>query len=263
MTTPPIASTMHDFFRREGYLYMPSLVGAEDCTRVLGEFAATEPEARDAMASHAFWRTDAVHERLPSARHLLRDETLLSLLRSILGPNVALITNRHNHITVNAGMSKAGRLHRDILHWSRNVITLIVYIKVPASLQQDNGTAVLPGSHLLPTTGRANNGGTWLDEGPYAPLARQAVNVAAETGSVLLMDGMTYHSAETRLADSTTEHGQARVALSWACRAIDELDRHDMTGAIELLAGDDLYRGNDRPAATPRYAASARQPIGA
>jgi ectoine hydroxylase-related dioxygenase (phytanoyl-CoA dioxygenase family) len=245
---PAIAANQHDFFRREGYLYVPDLVSREHCAGVLDEFAETVPGARKAAASRSFWRTDAAHTRLESAARILGSDAVLALLKTILGPNVALLSNRHGHITLNAGMGKAGRLHRDILHWSRNLVSVILYVNVPAGLELGNGTAVLPGSHLLPTAGRINNGGTWLDEGPHAALAQQTVNLRAEVGAALLMDGMTYHRAQTRLPHDASDPPAARVAITWACRAVDELHSDDISGPIQLLTGDDLYRGNDRRA---------------
>lgn len=124
---------------------------------------------------------------------------------------------------------------------------MIVYINVPSGHELGNGTAVLPGSHLLPTVGQSNNGGTWLDDGPHAALAAQTVSVPAAVGSVLLMDGLTYHCAQTRLPAGASCLDQARVAVSWACRAVDELHDSDLASRIELLAGEPLYRGNDQP----------------
>jgi ectoine hydroxylase-related dioxygenase (phytanoyl-CoA dioxygenase family) len=241
-----IAADVHHFFRREGYLHLPGLVHADRCAEILDEFAAAVPEARRAAGARAYWRTSAAHVRLLSAGRLLRSNELLAALRSILGPDVALVTNRHDHITVNAGMGKAGRLHRDVLHWSRNLVSLIVYVNVPPAHELGNGTAVLPGSHLLPALGEPNNGGTWLDDGPHAALAAQAVSVPAAAGSALLMDGMTYHCAQTRLPEDASCLTQARVAISWACRAVDELHDSDLAGPIELLVGQQRYRGNDQ-----------------
>lgn len=242
-----IAADVHNFFRREGYLHLPGLVHPDCCAEILDEFAAVVPEACCAAGARASWRTNAAHARLLSAGRLLRSDELLAALGSILGPDLALVTNRHDHITVNAGVGKAGRLHRDVLHWSRNVVSLIVYVNVPPAHELGNGTAVLPGSHLLPTLGQPNNGGTWLDDGPHAALAAQAVSVPAAAGSALLMDGLTYHCAQTRLPEDASCLTQARVAISWACRAVDELHESDLAGPIELLVGEQRYRGNDRP----------------
>lgn len=241
-----ITANLHDFFRREGYLYLPGLIDQDRCTEVLDEFAAAVPQACDAAATRTYGRTEAAHVRLVSANRLLRSDELLAPLQSVLGPSVALVTNRHDHITVNAAMGKAGRLHRDILHWSRSLLSVIVYINVPPEHDLGNGTAVLPGSHLLPTLGRINNGGTWLDDGPHATLARQTVSVPAAAGAALLMDGLTYHCAQTRLPAAPACLARARVVISWAFRAIDELHDGDLASPIELLAGEQRYRGNDQ-----------------
>jgi hypothetical protein len=96
----PIAANLHDFFRREGYLYLPGLVKAERCVDVLDEFAATVPEARHAAATSKYWRTGAARVRLASADRLLHSDELLAPLRNLLGSSVALVTNRHDHRAV-------------------------------------------------------------------------------------------------------------------------------------------------------------------
>ena len=59
------------------------------------------------------------------------------------------VLNRHNHIYLrDRGSSHSLELHRDVRHWSRTIVTVLVYLE---DTNLENGcTRVVPGSHLLP-----------------------------------------------------------------------------------------------------------------
>lgn len=50
------------------------------------------------------------------------------------------------------------RLHRDVLQWSRSLLTVLIYLSDCTNL--GSATRVLPGSHQWPCIGEPNNGGT-------------------------------------------------------------------------------------------------------
>lgn len=121
---------------------------------------------------------------------------LLDVLEPVLGPNVELVENRHNHVIIYCGPA-TDRLHRDILQWSRSILTVLVYLSDCIDL--GSATRVVPGSHLWPCADEPNNGGTWLDEvGTYARLRDQAVAVPAGAGDAVLMHGQLYHAGRVR-----------------------------------------------------------------
>lgn len=245
MSSDPIA---YDFFRREGYLVARDVLSREQCGAVLEAYVQAFPGADRASAEGAFFRTDAVSARLSPVREALDSKSLRAVLTHALGRNIVRLTNRHDHLTVNGGLGKAARLHRDVLQWSRNILSVILYINIPEERDHVNGTLVVPGSHLLASTGRVNNGGTWLDESPHARLGSQAVAVPATLGTALLMDGMLYHAALTKLrapGAATRGLGAARIALAAAFRAVDELHPQDLSPSGELFCGEQIYRGRD------------------
>lgn len=130
-------------------------------------------------------RIDGLVQRGSIFHNLFLSSTILDPLESILGPNMELTLNRHNHATLNLKGSNRLRLHRDVLQWSRSLVTVILYLD-DATIET-GCTHIIPGSHYLPFVGTPNNGGTWMDEhSVYASLIDQAIPIPMEQGSILL-----------------------------------------------------------------------------
>ncbi|MEV0285627.1 MULTISPECIES: phytanoyl-CoA dioxygenase family protein [unclassified Kribbella] len=170
---------------------------------------------------------------------VLEEPGLRGLAAELLGPSWVLVTNRHNHAVIDhGGGSRGTRMHRDLLHWSRSPITLLLMLDCAPDDPQA-WPSLIPGSHLWPTSEPSNGGGYWLDEAPEPELAGQAVKVPMNPGDVLVMDGMTYHSAGLGSPD------RARVMVTLCLRTPDEL-----TGEAgpneQLVAGSIRYEGQPR-----------------
>ncbi len=174
-------------------------------------------------------------------RELFAVATLRNVLTGILGPNVVLLTNRHNVGSRNSTQMQNSRLHRDTLQWSRGLLTVVIFLQ---DADVANGcTRVIPGSHLLQSVGvpQAAGGGTWMDEHEeFRELAGQDVPVPMKAGEVLVFDSLLFHGSFPHASN------QERPAVVFAVRSEDELVvGHDGARNI-LLYGNRLYRGNDR-----------------
>lgn len=170
---------------------------------------------------------------------VLAGSALRSAVSGLLGDSWALVVNRHNHVVVDRGAgSRAVRVHRDLLHWSRNPVTLLVMLDCDES-DPAAWPSVLPGSHLWPVEGSPNGGGYWLDETPQRELATQTLKVPLRPGDALFMDGMTYHSAGTGSVLAP------RVMASLCLRPFDELTGEVGTNE-EPVAGLPRYAGQSR-----------------
>ena len=44
-----------------------------------------------------------------------------------MGPNIELVENRHNHLSIYRAPGN-DRLHRDVLQWSRSILTVLLYL---------------------------------------------------------------------------------------------------------------------------------------
>jgi phytanoyl-CoA hydroxylase len=227
------------FFRDTGYLLvkncLPSNLLAEARDQAAELFAdAAEPVRRNEPGDVV--RISRVFERGGAINQLLSCEQLMTRLEALLGPNVELVLNRHNHLTRSDPFGKAQRLHRDVLQWSRPVVTALLYLD--GASDAVSATHVIPSSHILPFVGTPNNGGTWLDEHHvFAAVREQSVPVPTQPGDVLLLDGLVFH-AMGKPGDGS------RLLVTGAFRSVDELVSAYCEDEHVLLRGERLYRGD-------------------
>lgn len=229
------------FFRHSGYIKLPWCVPeatVNDMRRVVGDClrARKEPIGYDNQGRAV--RVSNVLERDPIFRQVFTSDTILDPLESLLGPNIELALNRHNHATITPKDLPFPRLHRDVLQWTRSVVTVIVYLE--QSTTENGCTEIIPGSHYLPFVGTPNNGGTWMDEhSVYADLMEQALPIPMPSGGILIFDSLAFHRVGVNRTDSL------RMSVTMAYHSVDELsgisDPHRL-----LVRGERLYRGNDK-----------------
>jgi phytanoyl-CoA hydroxylase len=235
----PLSREQVRFFRQTSYLRLVDAFGDRDVEVLTAELvtrfaSAIGPVRRNSSGqvvrlSHAF-------ERDPLFREVFTSPVVLAPLRSLLGPNVEFVLNRHNHVTVNDRESKSLRLHRDVLQWSRPIVSVMVYLEATSEL---NGcTHIIPSSHFLPFVGTPNNGGTWMDEHHvYSDLLGQALPVPMPAGGVLLFDGLAFHSSGFNSSPAP------RFAMTGAYHSVDELLRPAPAMSV-LVCGERLHRGD-------------------
>jgi hypothetical protein len=167
---------------------------------------------------------------------------IIDLLESLLGPNIDFLRNRHNHATIGLEPTYRCRLHRDILQWSRNIVSVIVYLDDCSECR--SATRVIPGSQLLAVVGTPNNGGTWMDEHEiYSDLTDQSVVVPASAGDILLLDGLVFHAGGLASTDNPRGSSLSPTrALTSSCRkgscGVEFSSRgRDSTEAVLTLRG--------------------------
>ncbi|MEU8512956.1 phytanoyl-CoA dioxygenase family protein [Kitasatospora sp. NPDC048722] len=226
-------------YRDQGYLRLPdpglSRDFLHDVAALVRDRAARLP-AGQAKAYRLYQNNRALMHQL------VAHPALTGPLTALLGPNVVYVLNRHNQGSINSPGGHEVRLHRDILQPTRGLLTAVVYLE---DATVDTGcTWVIPGSHHAPyvSVPQPDGGGTWLDEHPeLADLADQAVPVPVPAGGVLLFDGTLFHTVGPNSGTTT------RTSVVLGYRAADELDAHPDPDRQIVVAGEQLYRGNDRP----------------
>ncbi|MFC3986644.1 phytanoyl-CoA dioxygenase family protein [Streptosporangium jomthongense] len=221
-------------FRDMGYLRLPNVLDGAACRRLTAFVTAQHQAAGGGKLYGLLGRDPAV------IGHLIRHPRLVGPLTSLLGPNVVYVTNRHNHATLNPPGQTENRLHRDILQWTRGLLTVVVYLE--DAVVGGGATHIVPGSHYLPGMGvpQPGGGGTWMDEHDrYAGFDAQALPVPATAGDALIFDGLVFHTAGPNTGRGT------RASLTLGYRAADELDRRRAPSDQVLVAGEFSYRGNN------------------
>jgi ectoine hydroxylase-related dioxygenase (phytanoyl-CoA dioxygenase family) len=224
------------FFHTAGYLRVPGMVDADECGRLrdvtdrIVELSGADTVTRRPDRTRIDQAT-SMHQALLA---VATSDRLLAALKPVLGPSIELVENRHNHLSTYR-LPAEDRLHRDVLQWSRSILTVLIYLSDCTDLAA--ATRVVPGSHLWPSTGQPNNGGTWLDESAtYSALREQALPIPTRVGDVILMHGQLYH------AGAGASSAGPRIVLTLAYRSVDELDEHE-PAHCRLVSGRHIYRG--------------------
>ena len=232
-------------FRSQGYFKLPRVYAEEETAgmRAFVEHQAAQEAEMARLVGGTALKMYGLYDRHPHLmHHVVTNPILVGALQSILGPNIVLVKNRHNHATINDRQGQpAEGLHRDILQPTRGLVTAAIYLE--ASTEDNGATRIIPGSHELPYVGvpQAGGGGTWLaDHADYAGMEEQAISVPMPEGGVLLFNGLTFHG----VGNNTS--GRSRTSMTLGFRAVDELDYTPDQGRQVLVAGEYIYRGNDR-----------------
>lgn len=232
---------LHAHFQRVGFLRAPAAVIPELTSRMRQVILRDLEEKRQPFRMDAKGnpiRLDAVSRRDPVFLDALRSPVVTDTLVNLLGPNIILLQNRHNHATLNRHGDIPFRLHRDILQWSRPILTIIIYID-DAPVER-GCTHVVPGSQMEPYAGMPpdGGGGNWADDhAEYQHLLDQSVPVPMRSGDVLVLNSLTFHSVGVNVTSDS------RMSTTFALRSVDELERANERHV--LLTGNWTYKGND------------------
>jgi phytanoyl-CoA hydroxylase len=228
------------FFRQMGYFKLPELLStvyvhqmkkAVLC-KMNGKIAPYRSDNQERVI-----RIDNIIDREPIFQEVFTLPSILEPLISLIGPNIELVRNRHNHATINLKGSPPPRLHRDVLQWSRSLVTVILYLE--AATIENGCTHLIPGSHLFPFVGAPNNGGTWMDEHSiYADLLNQSIPVPMPEGGILFFDSLIFHAPGKNTTEGT------RMIATMGYHSVDELSGKS-DPKLMLVHGERLYRGND------------------
>jgi len=224
------------FFHIAGFLKIPGVLDPEESSHLRD---VTDQIVELSSSANVTRRPDRARiDNAVSMHEAILDvatsDRLVDVLEQVLGPDIDLVENRHNHLSAYR-QPATDRLHRDVLQWSRSILTVLIYLSDCADLAA--ATRLVPGSHLWPSTGQPNNGGTWLDESAtYSSLREQALPVPTRAGDAVLMHGQLYHSGAGASASGP------RTVLTLAYRSVDELAEHQ-PAHCRLVSGRRIYRG--------------------
>src|SRR5437868_4543666 len=224
-------------FRHNGFIKLPGRLPPE---RVAGLKEAiwndireeVEPIVRDREGRVV--RISDIWDRGPIFQETFTSPEVLDPLEALLGPNIELIKNRHNHATLRLAEDGADYMHRDVLQWSRTIVTVLFYLE---ETTVENGcTHVIPGTHWLP-------GVTSLSLRQDEPIQRagildQAVPVPMPAGGLLAIDSFLMHGAGRNNTEGT------RISMTVGYHSVDELS--DVVNPKRVLVrGTRIYKGND------------------
>ena len=226
-----------NLFRHNGFLKLPDQFPNEQVEMLKREIIAhiegeIEPAVRNADGRVV--RISKLLDRNSIFRDTVSSSLVLDSLESLLGPNIEVVLNRHNHATLNlAGTTDS--FHQDNMQWTRSLVTVIFFLE---ETTLENGcTMVVPGTHLL---SGANvryrlNEAQWIEK---SGLLEQAVPVPMPAGGMLVIDSLIFH----RIGTNETE--SSRMSMTIGYHSVDEFAGVD-DPKLWLVRGERIYKGND------------------
>lgn len=229
------------FFRDSGYMRLPVTADSSDVEQIKSFLAACvksgDPDVRHDSSRNITYISQIFQKHL-LIRNIFTSSLVVESLQYLLGENIELLLNRHNHATLTPSGNRNMRFHRDILQWSRGIITVVLYLE---EATVENGcTHVIPGSHLFPFVRKPNNGGTWMDEHEvYSGLGEQSLPVPMGKGGLLAFDGLMFHSPGTNRVKESL-----RPTIAMAYTSVDELLGSQEIPSRVLISGTRVYKGN-------------------
>lgn len=221
-------------FRRCGYLNLGVLPSetVETLKAAIWQDIDAEVEPVVRNSDGRVVRISNLVDRDPIFLETASCDQVLDPLACLLGPNIHLIKNRHNHATLRTRTETYNGLHRDVKQWSRTIFTVIFFLE---KTTLENGcTLIVPGSHHFPGV----EGKT--EQHPMArSIEDQALPVPMPAGGMLLIDSMVLHRAGQNTTDDT------RMSMTIGYHSVDEISDVQDPKRI-LVRGQDQYGGNDK-----------------
>jgi len=227
-----------NLFRHNGFLKLPGQLSKAQVEALKQAITvdideAVEPAVRDADGRVV--RISKLLDRDPIFREMVSAPLVLDSLESLLGPNIEVVLNRHNHATLNlAGTTDS--FHQDNMQWTRSLVTVIFFLE---ETTLENGcTLMIPGTHLLPGADvrYGLNEAQWIAE---SGLLEQAVPVPMSAGGMLAIDSLIFHRIGLNQTDSS------RISMTIGYHSVDEFAGVE-DPKLWLVRGERIYKGNDR-----------------
>ena len=228
------------YFLHNGFYRVPQLLPEE----LIGRLNASTDNQIEQKLEPIVWepakvgesivrRLSKILERDPVYMEAATHPFVLDALEGVLGPNIELITNKHNHLMVRPGDSAVVPWHSGEEPWDVRLITVLIYLQ--ESTTENGCVRIVPGSHLRPFQHpRRPQYETFHD----APFFNQSVPVPMPRGGVLLFNDSCFHGADVNQPD------RSRRSMTLAYQTHDVHDiRKDEPEKI-LVRGKREYVGH-------------------
>ena len=181
--------------------------------------------------SKIFDRDKVYHE---AATHTI----ILNALESIMGPNIEILTNKHNHIMVRPGGSYPVPWHSGEEPYDHMILTGLIYLE--ESTMENGCIRIVPGSHNRPFNNKRRpqkQRDDFRDTDHYY----RSVPMPMPKGGILLFNDCCFHGSDTNVTD------RSRRSMTVAYRAHDAHDVIREDPEKILIHGEKAYNGHPSP----------------
>ena len=201
---------------------------------VVWETGTTSRTPQDVRRLSKILARDPVY--LEAATHPI----VLNALAGVLGDNIELLTNKHNHIMVRPPNSAPVPWHSGEELYEPTLITALIYLEESTI---DNGCVhLVPGSHLRPFTKPRRPGGDFRRN----PLYQRSLPVPMPAGGVLLFNDCCFHGADVNRSNGS------RRSMTLGYRTHDSHDVLKDDPEKILVRGERTYTGHPHPFPNPK-----------
>ena len=180
-------------------------------------------------------RLSKIIERDPVYLEAASHPIVLDAVEAWLGPNIELLTNKHNHTMVRPAGSFPVPWHSGEQPWEPTLITALIYLE--ESTIENGCVRIVPGSHMRPFNTAKRPGGDWEAADEF----RRALPVPMPKGGVLLFNDCCYHGSDVNRTD------QSRRSMTLGYRAHDSHDVMKDDPEKVLVRGERIYTGHPHP----------------
>ena len=255
MTTATRRTPMTDedlwYFTHNGFYKVPELLpddlidrlnAATDRQIQIGEPPIVRENRDEPITPGNIRRISKILDRDPVYLEAAQHPIILDALENILGPNIELVTNKHNHMMIRPGRSYPVPWHSGESPYSYLLVTASIFLE--ESNLENGCIRIVPGSHQRPFRYQGREDPEERrPKGEFreVELYRRSLPVPMPRGGVLLFIDRCYHGSDINETDSS------RRALTLAYRP------HDVKNVIKhdpekiLVRGERAYSGHTSP----------------
>ena len=232
------------YFRYNGFYRLPELLAGDLIDRLndvtdMQISGLVEPiiwESTKSRTPTDIRRLSKIVERNSAYLEAASYPIVLDALQGILGPNIELLTNKHNHLMVRPAGSFPVPWHSGEEPYDHLLITVIIYLEESTL---DNGCIrLVPGSHMRPfnCTRRPKP-----DSFQESDLYYRSVPMPMPKGGVLLFNDSCFHGS-----DKNRNHQSRRsMTLGYQAHNVHNVIKEDPEKI--LLRGEKTYIGHPHP----------------
>ncbi|MEC8932836.1 MAG: phytanoyl-CoA dioxygenase family protein [Candidatus Latescibacterota bacterium] len=179
-------------------------------------------------------RLSKVLNRDPIYMQAAQTPAILDALEGILGPNIELITNKHNHLMVRPAGSNPVYWHAGEEPWDPVLVTVLIYLEESTL---DNGCIrLVPGSHQRPFPWPRRPGKDFYGSALFG----RSVPFPMPAGGVLLFNDCCFHGADT----NHTRGSRRSMTLGYRAHDAHDVGKEDPEKI--LVRGERVYTGHPR-----------------
>lgn len=180
-------------------------------------------------------RLSKILDRDPVYLEAATHPIVLEALEGVLGPNIELLTNKHNHLMVRPPGSEYVYWHSGEEPYGPTLITALIYLE--ESTLENGCIRIVPGSHLRPFVRPRRPGGGFLESDLY----HKSLPVPMPCGGVLLFNDCCFHGSGTNGSE------RSRRSMTLAFQAHDAHDIYKSDPEKILVHGERVYTGHPHP----------------